>query len=219
MKIEYIILFIVWFLSLVSVLGVGYALSGAQESLSGINVTNGLTVFIAISNVISGLAAMGTLMVIVVARNDWLKPKTNDVILDLKLAVQAWGQSRVALNFAVFDGSFGIKSAYADNTEAVALHLEELRCHIDNERELWTQTSLLIEKYRFFFPSKNFQLIEQLQKVRESLYIETMFFLHSVENRVESVFDLCVVKRNKGEQYNSLQEVLDRLGACLEPGN
>ncbi|TOF33739.1 hypothetical protein CGJ28_22110, partial [Vibrio parahaemolyticus] len=120
MKIEYIILFIVWFLSLVSVLGVGYALSGAQESLSGINVTNGLTVFIAISNVISGLAAMGTLMVIVVARNDWLKPKTNDVILDLKLAVQAWGQSRVALNFAVFDGSFGIKSAYADNTEAVA---------------------------------------------------------------------------------------------------
>ncbi|TOF29300.1 hypothetical protein CGJ28_24055, partial [Vibrio parahaemolyticus] len=114
---------------------------------------------------------------------------------------------------------FGIKSAYADNTEAVALHLEELRCHIDNERELWTQTSLLIEKYRFFFPSKNFQLIEQLQKVRESLYIETMFFLHSVENRVESVFDLCVVKRNKGEQYNSLQEVLDRLGACLEPGN
>ncbi|ELB2803433.1 hypothetical protein QNF09_004830 [Vibrio alginolyticus] len=219
MKIEYIILFIVWFLSLVSVLGVGYALSGAQESLSGINVTNGLTVFIAISNVISGLAAMGTLMVIVVARNDWLKPKTNDVILDLKLAVQAWGQSRVALNFAVFDGSFGIKSADADNTEAVALHLEELRCHIDNERELWTQTSLLIEKYRFFFPSKNFQLIEQLQKVRESLYIETMFFLHSVENRVESVFDLCVVKRNKGEQYNSLQEVLDRLGACLEPGN
>ncbi|MGI3039987.1 hypothetical protein [Vibrio diabolicus] len=219
MKIEYIILFIVWFLSLVSVLGVGYALSGAQESLSGINVTNGLTVFIAISNVISGLAAMGTLMVIVVARNDWLKPKTNDVILDLKLAVQAWGQSRVALNFAVFDGSFGIKSAYADNTEAVALHLEELRCHIDNERELWTQTSLLIEKYRFFFPSKNFQLIEQLQEVRESLYIETMFFLHSVENRVESVFDLCVVKRNKGEQYNSLQEVLDRLGACLEPGN
>ncbi|MFH4432816.1 hypothetical protein [Vibrio diabolicus] len=219
MKIEYIILFIVWFLSLVSVLGVGYVLSGAQESLSGINVTNGLTVFIAISNVISGLAAMGTLMVIVVARNDWLKPKTNDVILDLKLAVQAWGQSRVALNFAVFDGSFGIKSAYADNTEAVALHLEELRCHIDNERELWTQTSLLIEKYRFFFPSKNFQLIEQLQKVRESLYIETMFFLHSVENRVESVFDLCVVKRNKGEQYNSLQEVLDRLGACLEPGN
>ena len=219
MKIEYIILFIVWFLSLVSVLGVGYALSGAQESLSGINVTNGLTVFIAISNVISGLAAMGTLMVIVVARNDWLKPKTNDVILDLKLAVQAWGQSRAALNFAVFDGSFGIKSAYADNTEAVALHLEELRCHIDNERELWTQTSLLIEKYRFFFPSKNFQLIEQLQEVRESLYIETMFFLHSVENRVESVFDLCVVKRNKGEQYNSLQEVLDRLGACLEPGN
>ncbi|EMQ2878427.1 hypothetical protein V9N52_003742 [Vibrio navarrensis] len=87
MKIEYIILLIFWVLSLTSVLGIGYALGGSPESISGDSVTNGLTLFIAISNVISSLAAVGTMLVVILARNDWLKPKAQDVTLNLKLAV------------------------------------------------------------------------------------------------------------------------------------
>nr|VVV03977.1 hypothetical protein AW0309160_01360 [Aliivibrio wodanis] len=219
MKIEYIILLIVWFLSLSSVLGIGYALGGSPESLSGTSITNGLTLFIAVANVISSLAAVGTMVVVILARNDWLKPKTHDVTLDLKLAIQAWQASRVELNYAVYDGMYGFESAHAEDTDAVTLHLETLKYHTDNERELWTQISLLIEKYRFFFPSRNVELIEQFQKMRESLYIDTVVFLHSVENNVSSIRDLRLVKREKGNEYNSFDEVVNKFKSRLEPGN
>ncbi|EGQ8024362.1 hypothetical protein [Vibrio vulnificus] len=219
MKIEYIILLIVWVLSLTSVLGIGYALGGSPESISGDSVTNGLTLFIAISNVISSLAAVGTMLVVILARNDWLKPKTQDVTLNLKLAVQAWEASRVQLNHAVYDGGYGFQSARADDDEAVQLHLDNLKYHTDNEREHWTQISLLIEKYRFFFPSRNVEQIERFQKMRESLCIDTVVFLHSVENSVNSIHDLRLVKREKSIEYSNFDKVVNDFKSRLEPGN
>ncbi|MGR5285553.1 hypothetical protein ACP3V5_09565 [Vibrio maritimus] len=219
MKIEYIILLIVWFLSLSSVLGIGYALGGSPESLSGDSVTNGLTLFIAISNVISSLAAVGTMFVVILARNDWLKPKTQDITLNLKLAVQAWEASRVELNYAVFDGMYNLQSAHADDAEALQLHLESLIYHTDHEREHWTQISLLIEKYRFFYPSRNVELIERFQTMRKSLYIDTVLFLHSVKNSANSIHDLRLVKREKGIEYKNFDKVVNDFKSRLEPSN
>ncbi|EMQ2878428.1 hypothetical protein V9N52_003743 [Vibrio navarrensis] len=123
------------------------------------------------------------------------------------------------LNHAVYDGGYGFQSARADDDEAVQLHLDNLKYHTDNEREHWTQISLLIEKYRFFFPSRNVEQIERFQKMRESLYIDTVVFLHSVENSVNSIHDLRLVKREKSIEYSNFDKVVNDFKSRLEPGN
>ncbi len=220
MKAEYLILLIVWFLSLVSILGIGYALGGSPKSFSGENITNGLTLFIAISNVISCFASIGTLLVVAVARNDWLKPKTSEVTLDLKLAVRAWKKPRTQLNLAVYDGMFSVTAAHAEKSDAVKLHLDNLKFHSVNEREQWVQISLLIERYRFYFPSRNSKDIEKLVEIRENLYLDTLRYVHAIDNSGESLTDeISKAICKNSEALNSFETVTEKLMLSLEPGN
>ena len=192
-KIKYVILAVITFLCLISALAVGYdlgvgkAIAIYDPSYDGSITNNLLTSLIASSNLISAIASVFTLIFLVVMRDDWLKPKTTEVILLLKVALSRWDFSRKNLNFIVYPGVVReecFKSSYLLESERVKAHKDKLEVNIKEEETVWKELDHLFESYKFYFPKplEIISLINAIQLERSKCNLDTKLFLKKLEN-------------------------------------
>jgi len=200
---------IVLLLALTLTVGFSYLLGGDFPHFESSVITNGLTLLIAIANILSAVVAGFTLYVLITFRHDWLKPKGNDVILDLRLAVKSWFDIREDLNRGIYDGEFSSfeLACYGDD-EALSKHYYTLKSIATSEREHWLNLALLLEKYSFYYPSHNIELIQSIKDTRKDLNFHTTAFFTKIED-LNSISELSKIKRNKNQEYNDVQKIVD----------
>jgi hypothetical protein len=200
---------LVLILTLALTVGFGYLLGGELPSFATTEVTNGLTVLIAVSNMISAIVAGIALLLVIRFRHDWLKPKGTDVVLDLRLAMKSWYDVRDSLNYGVYDGLFnGYKLSHYDDTDALSEHYHMLKSTVKNEDVQWLNLALLIEKYSFYYPSENIELIKEIKDIRSDLNVDTIVFFAEMED-LNNIKELPKIKREKNEKFNAFKVTVD----------
>lgn len=199
--------------------GFGYLLGGELPSFKGSAITNGLTLLIAISNIVSAIVTGITLFFLITFRHDWLKPKGTDVTLDLRLAMKSWFDTREGLNRCVYDGLYsGFELSIYGESKALSEHYYYLKSIVKNEEDLWLNLTLLIEKYSFYYPNENIELIKKFKDIRSDLYKNTLSFFANLEG-LQSIHELRNIKRIKGDKYNALKPTVDILLSKLIVNN
>ncbi|MGR6858947.1 hypothetical protein ACU5EH_00615 [Aliivibrio salmonicida] len=135
-KIEIWLLLLLWGLSIIAILGVGYALGGG-ETQNAANYINGI---IAFTGAISAITSMLTLLFIIVIRNDWKKPKMNDTALSFKLSIKHWEGEAISLLYSLCKFK---DLPYEDFHKYY--HFES-----NNESLAWSELERRFEKYQFY---------------------------------------------------------------------
>lgn len=142
MRIEALLIFIVSVLMLLSVLGVGVAIGGGQEASSNIY----LDAISTVADCLSGVVALCTLILLMNVRNDWLRPKEHEAMLELKHSALVWLNDIKTLNLTLC----GFTS-YGSNQEALD-HFMTLEA---KEKESWSKFQSDKRRYELYFPNSS----------------------------------------------------------------
>ena len=196
-------------------LGAGYIFGGANPLFDGLGVTNGLTLLIAISNMISATVAAATLFFLMSARNDWLKPKSNDVALELSLSLKHWAKTQEQVILAIYKGCY---DGFELRSDSVTPHYESLTYLNTVETEAWQRLLLLIEKNEFYSSGNTDPLYETIKNIREYTKTDMLVFINLVE-KIDSTHELEEIVRKKNKLVDELDNTIEKLLAKLSVRN
>ncbi|EMD1210225.1 hypothetical protein VQD75_001182 [Vibrio alginolyticus] len=144
MRIEYLLIVIVSLLTLISVLGVGVAIGGGSEASATVHI-NAISAFAAC---VSSVSTLGTLILLILVRNDWLKPKEHETKTELKLALIEWQEVICSLNLYLV----GFRSD--SDIETSITYIEALQ---NKEEEAWLNIKNVLKRYTIFFPESSLE--------------------------------------------------------------
>ncbi|WP_217557745.1 hypothetical protein [Vibrio metschnikovii] len=155
MKIEHALITLIWILSVVSAIGVGYALGGANEQ----EAANNINAIIALASSLSAIAAASTLFFAFKIRSDWLKPKKHDSSVDLMVMLNEWSQNVRILNMYLW--------RFRSSDE---LDLRTLKNKVDYvaevEEQAWCELQKIRRKHEIVC-GYNKELYSNFQKIRD----------------------------------------------------
>lgn len=123
-----------WFMSVVAILGVGYALGGGENQ----STANYINSIIAFAGVMSAGGTICTLYFLIQVRNDWKKPKTSDSALDFKLSLKRWLRESSNL--------YDLMELQSKTVYSVPVS----DFNLENESNSWTELVHFFDKYEFY---------------------------------------------------------------------
>ncbi|ENM3922523.1 hypothetical protein VCSRO177_3506 [Vibrio cholerae] len=136
-KFEYLLLGLIFFLTLVCILGVGVALGGGNTP----NIGNSLNGIIAFFTALSALTTFGTLVLLILFRHDWKTPKEHDSKLETIVSAKKWERSVRAIYTKISTTAIPSYRSY------IALGQKDLEYELNNEKEYWSELEYAYDIY------------------------------------------------------------------------
>ncbi|MEZ9754902.1 hypothetical protein AB4257_11530 [Vibrio splendidus] len=157
-KIEHLLLGLIFTLAIVVTLGIGVALGGGDSPELGHYINSIIAFFTAVS----AMTTLGTLVLLIIFRHDWKTPKEHDSKLETIVSSKKWERSLRAVHSKV-----SIKSSLISSPRITSGY-KDIEYELLNEKESWSNLEHAFDIYEHYSEhdpelSKQFETLSSLR--------------------------------------------------------